>query len=179
MRNLPQAWQGPAGATGHIGPVGPTGATGATGATGPTGATGATGASGATGPQGDRGPSEGYFNRRPDVGLLPVLQTVAHLDLPPGSYTVSASLRATNTSSDLATFYCDLMTPNQTAESISDVFGAHDGDAGAVAMSLSSADTLVTAGSAELRCASIRGAEQTVREARLVAIHVGTLIQQP
>jgi hypothetical protein len=104
---------------------------------------------------------------------------VAQLDLPAGSYTFVASLRATNGSGDTAKFYCDLGSQNQTTEQISDILGAHDADAGATSMAVTGADTLTADGNVSLRCASQLGAEVTVREIRLVATQVGTLVQQP
>src|SRR5713226_3923963 len=146
---------------------------------GPPGAPGPPGPTGPPGEPGPRGPSDAFFNRGPDTALTPAPQIMAHLALPAGDYVLTASLRATNSSGSISTFFCDLATPNQVAESIADVLAAHDRDAGAAPMAIDSADSLAAPGTATLRCASIRGNEQAVREVRLVATQVGTLHTQP
>ena len=109
-----------------------------------------------------------------DTGLTNAEQVVAHLDLPAGDYVVTATLRATNTEAGVGTFYCDLLLPNRTTESISDLPSTHD-DGAAISMALSNGDSLAAAGTADLRCASIRGSEIALRQIRLIATQVATL----
>ena len=106
--------------------------------------------------------------------MTPVEQVVAHLDLPAGDYVLTASLRATNTEAGIGTFYCDLVLPNRTTESISDLQPTHD-DGSAIGMALVNGDSFSTAGPADLRCASIRGNEIVARQIRLIATQVATL----
>lgn len=185
----PQGPTGPGGAQGPPGPAGPAGSNGAPGATGPagppgpagvngapgpTGPAGPAGADGAAGPTGARGPSDAFMNIGTDTALTHAEQVVAHLALPAGDYVVSASLRATNSEAGVGTFYCDLVLPNRTTETITDLQATHD-DGAAVGMALINGDSLSTAGTADLRCASIRGSEIVVRQIRLIATQVATL----
>jgi hypothetical protein len=76
---------------------------GPTGGSGPAGTKGTTGAAGPTGPTGATGPSDAYTNY--STGILigdTDTVTVASVTLPPGSYTLSGSVRATNSSTDSA-----------------------------------------------------------------------------
>ena len=70
-----------------------------------------------------------------DTALTHAEQVVAHLALPAGDYVVSASLRATNSEAGVGTFYCDLVLPNRTTETITDLQATHD-DGAAVGMAL-------------------------------------------
>jgi hypothetical protein len=76
---------------------------GPTGGVGPTGAKGTTGPTGPSGPTGATGPSNAYTNY--NTGILigdTDTVTVASVTLPPGSFTLSGSVRATNSSTDSA-----------------------------------------------------------------------------
>lgn len=74
--------------------TGPTGRKGASGPTGPTGPTGATGPT---------GPSDAFTNYNKGILIQDVdTVTVASVTLPVGSYTLSGSVRATNSSTDSA-----------------------------------------------------------------------------
>ena len=102
----PRGVAGPAGATGATGATGPQGATGATGPAGARGATGATGVTGAQGPAGSMGPAgpagpagglgRSYWTEGPTfepvTTLWPDRASFASMELPPGTYHLSATV---------------------------------------------------------------------------------------
>lgn len=93
--------------TGPAGPTGPTGATGATGATGDAGAPGTPGLPGEKGDQGPGGPSDGYFEDTFSGG--PLTESGAdfgELDVPAGSYLVSATARLISTGAGTSNALC-------------------------------------------------------------------------
>jgi len=89
----PPGPQGPQGVPGPQGPQGVPGVPGMPGAPGAPGAPGPAGAPGPPGPQGAQGPpgpSDAYSHHQEDlIQISDVLQTVASVSVPPGSYTVS------------------------------------------------------------------------------------------
>ena len=104
-----KAGQLPTGTGGSAGPAGPPGPAGATGQTGPAGPAGS---AGPAGPQGPIGPSTGFHTSTPDVAQQfwnTLDQTVATLDLPAGSYVLTAKVMGDNNSAtDPALLDCQL-----------------------------------------------------------------------
>ena len=105
----PQGPQGPQGVQGLTGPQGEKGDTGAIGATGPQGPRGDTGATGAQGPAGPSGLSRAYSKEGYGREVAPRSDdtTITHtpvmtLELPAGTYAVSASAMFNNTARFLA-----------------------------------------------------------------------------
>jgi len=188
----PAGAKGSTGATGATGPAGPAGATGPAGSAGPAGpagATGATGAAGATGPTGPAGPagpagpSDAFIAKGGDTQLTPTRQPVVSLtNLPAGSYVIMASLWGSNYEADYARFYCDVVSPGALTQTISDLPPVHaDNETGTAGMALNSADTVASSSapfSVSFQCATLVGGSVVVRQARLIAIKVGSLTTQ-
>ena len=94
---------------GATGPAGPTGATGATGAAGAAGAKGDKGDKGDTGLTGARGPSDGRFVRDDSATAVPDTMTVIDtLDLPPGTWMITAAVRGAALADADHTLECEL-----------------------------------------------------------------------
>jgi len=112
----PQGPQGPIGATGAQGPTGATGAQGATGAMGAQGPAGPAGPAGATGAPGPAGPSDAYVGVGGVSGPLNnnAPTVVISVNVPPGSYSITAVLPVLNNDADDQTGRCSLSTAPQT-----------------------------------------------------------------
>jgi collagen triple helix repeat protein len=104
--------EGRAGPAGPAGPAGDTGAAGPQGLQGPQGATGLAGPQGQTGPagpQGPTGPSDAYWMQFSPAVLPPQAGAeLGHLDLPPGSFIVTAIVRFDSAQRETHTDSCFL-----------------------------------------------------------------------
>jgi hypothetical protein len=108
---------GPTGPTGLTGPQGIPGPAGPAGPAGPTGAAGPAGPIGPQGPTGPTGPAggHGYFNYSGLTGFFngPGLDVVS-LNLPAGTFVVSATLNLNNSDTDDQFVTCTLSTGQQS-----------------------------------------------------------------
>ena len=141
---------GVTGARGPTGVPGPTGAKGATGPQGPQGPKGATGPQGAQGPGGPSGTSHAYDTLNRSGTLDPAHHTkLASIDLPAGSYVVTASgeVRA-NTQDSVES--CLLFAANTVLDQVNIYTQA--GTLGGEALALTGAKTLDSPGSFEVDC---------------------------
>jgi hypothetical protein len=184
----PPGTPGPKGETGAAGAQGPTGPAGATGPegqegpagpAGPAGPTGPDGPEGPQGPQGPAGPSDGYVTAQQGILLdLPSDMNeivVASLDLPAGSYVLSASVSLVDTASTgLQAGYCDF---NATGAF---TFGYIDwGLSEAGTFPLVGAVELASPGTVTVGCAHTVGTDQVqVNSYGLTAVKVATLTAQ-
>ena len=153
---------------------------GKTGAAGPAGAQGPAGAAGAQGPKGDpgiQGPGGGappaWFKfEEADTAIQAGNQTVQSINLPAGSFVVTAKLMAVNTGADASISCALVLNPNNTAI---DNLGAGGSDfgVGSASFTLVGAGTLASAGSVEVRCNT--GATGTYSAKSIVATQASTL----
>jgi hypothetical protein len=168
-----KAGQLPAGATGPVGPVGLAGAKGDTGDTGATGPAGATGATGATGP---RGPSDAIYKDGASVFTVTnTASTIMSLDLPAGSWVVSATGTMNNDGGAQGQAHCSLTAPAVLAnvESNLGANNAEDRDA----FALVGAVTLAAQTTVELRC-DISSNSGRLTDPVMTATRVETLTTQ-
>jgi hypothetical protein len=186
--------QGETGATGPAGPAGPQGAPGedgvdgsdgvdgVDGAQGPAGPPGPTGPAGPQGPAGLSGTSDAFVksvNGKVTIGTHRT--TVAHLDLDPGSYVVSASLKLSQSATTTPTrVSCSLWVGTNRDRGLNRLGPAVG--ASAMTMSLMVAQDLSAPGGTDVRCRYARqgGAPRTVtaKSTQLVALTVGSITRQ-
>lgn len=147
-----KAGQLPSGTGGTQGPVGPVGPAG------PQGPAGAQGAQGAQGVQGPMGPSHGYRAAPPDAALLfwnTVDQTVATLNLPAGTYVLSAKVMGDNSSAaDPAVISCDLRVNGSTIDGSGFIKVENTAGADRAYIPLAGTATIAADGAATLVCDS-------------------------
>lgn len=137
---------------------------------GPAGPQGAQGTQGPQGPQGAPGPSDGYFVSAPDktVAAGSGYQTIATLDLPPGSYVIAA--RAGVLVPGVSGVTCQLSAyDGSDLQNLSLNASSNYGS-----VSLMWAATSYGAFTATLTCGS-GGAGATIQSGRISAIKVGAL----
>lgn len=173
--------KGPQGLKGDIGPMGPQGPTGAAGPTGPIGpigpiglkgdpgATGAAGVAGPTGPPGQQGPvgpaGGGVGGNGPTTVYVTRVQrvafgggtyaTVAHLDLPSGSYALFAKVNASvyaQAQMGVANVTCSYLAPAGQLDSSSQVVPLGFDLDHVVSMPLIGTVLLADASSIDLQC---------------------------
>ncbi len=157
-----------------------TGPQGAKGATGSPGGAGSPGAAGAVGTQGPIGPSDAYEVIRESAGILAksngfALKTIATLNVPPGTYAVTAKATAENHALEMeAQIVCELVAP-PTRELDVDVVTLSSGVFRAVGtVALSASAELPSGGTWEFQC-STENPEVKLDEIRIQAIQVGRI----
>ncbi len=104
------------------------------------------------------------------VGVSPTtLGEIARLNLPAGKYTVTAKVWLQNTTSADRGSWCRLVSANSMDESAAQILK------GDVTIPLSLSDTLTTASSVRLLCASFGGGGLTANWVKITALKVGTI----
>jgi hypothetical protein len=154
--------RGPAGPAGPQGVKGDTGATGGVGATGPAGATGGAGPKGATGPAGPAGPSDVYIAR------LAVGGNTLALNVPAGSYAISAKAALFNADGDAQDAVCTLSTGDGTEARIDPI-----GEADEQSISLLDAATFNAPATITMSCSgfAVTAYSKVISAIRVGAIH--------
>jgi len=156
-------WNVP-GAAGPSGPIGPQGPVGPSGPQGP---------AGPAGPQGALGPSNAYVRAdQTTLVTLPANQlpvTVISLDLPAGSFIVSA--RVTKVSNAVTETFCTLVSNSIAVDARSLV--SNDAEAALLGWT-----QLSTSGTVAVVCQELDGVTTVVNNFKLSAIQVGSISQQ-
>ena len=170
------------GADGLDGVDGVDGIDGVDGAQGPAGLPGPAGPPGLQGPPGSSGASDALVKTVTGRVTIGTHRTaVAHLDLDPGSYVVSASLKLSQSATTTPTrVSCSLWVGTNRDRGLNRLGPAVG--ASAMSMSLMVAQDLSAPGGADVRCRYARqaGAPRTVtaKSTQLVALAVGTITRQ-
>lgn len=181
-RQGPLGPQGPEGPRGPQGPEGPPGADGAQGEPGPEGPAGPQGPQGERGPAGPSTPAAGRLAAnagqvsilRTDAGAAPRRFTVTSLQLPPGSWALTAKALSQNPpadSADMVKVTCDLMAGDHILDRV-EVDQRESGISPSVPMALvAMADMPSTGGTVRLSCfAPFSG--QVVADSKILAVAV-------
>jgi hypothetical protein len=191
---LPAAQTGPAGPAGPAGPKGDTGAAGAQGepglkgdmgAPGPKGDTGAqgakgdAGATGSTGPQGPIGPSDAYSVQASSVMVASAdyaaPTVIASLNLPAGSYAITATALVNNAGNTDIWGYLGL-NAGTTTRWMTPSMGANSGYMDHIPASFTTTLTLSAAGQVKIVAYKTNAADSwSVDQPSIVAIKVGAV----
>jgi hypothetical protein len=154
---------------------------GPAGGTGPTGSQGPKGDTGDPGPAGGRGPSDVYVTSSNDSQFSDAVgqfsEPVAHLDLPAGSYALTATLRWINELTSAIAISCSIKVGSFTSEAFDRSRGATPGGgADAGTMAVSGVMTLTADSPADVICHS--SAEFVIGSVDLMAVQVGNVNRQ-
>jgi hypothetical protein len=165
--------------SGVAGPAGPAGAKGDPGTPGQDGVAGRDGATGHDGATGARGPSDVYqASDGSTVDWTSSFTTQRSLNLPAGTFVVTATGVANSNGSAMESVDCRLLVGGTNVDQATDLFlGASATPGEKVPISLTGAITLAAPAPAELQCEST-GIGNVIYPS-ITAVEVGTVHQAP